>query len=252
MKAGWVDVLSDVASVRCDDRRPRQARSRKRGLDGASGTFGVSRTGDRLERDRETRVPPWGSSSCRSGMSGATHDCLAPAVPHDRADGHARARGLPRSCPTRSKRLSPSVTSRPPNGSRTGWTSKGGRSTRGGARDGRPVPRPDRGSERWSSKAPTTISGGRSTSMLERSNPSRARADAPGRRHGAPTDAPEEGRARAPRRALATFDALGAPLWVDKAQRELARIGGRAPSPHWAHPDRGPDRGARRRWAHQP
>ncbi len=32
-------------------------------------------------------------------------------------------------------------------------------------------------------------------------------------------------------RALATFDALGAPLWVDKAQRELARIGGRAPAP---------------------
>jgi ATP/maltotriose-dependent transcriptional regulator MalT len=32
-------------------------------------------------------------------------------------------------------------------------------------------------------------------------------------------------------RALATFDALGAPLWVQKAERELARIGGRAPAP---------------------
>lgn len=32
-------------------------------------------------------------------------------------------------------------------------------------------------------------------------------------------------------RALATFDALGAPLWVDRAERELARIGGRAPAP---------------------
>jgi DNA-binding CsgD family transcriptional regulator len=32
-------------------------------------------------------------------------------------------------------------------------------------------------------------------------------------------------------RALATFNDLGAPLWVDKAERELARIGGRAPAP---------------------
>ena len=32
-------------------------------------------------------------------------------------------------------------------------------------------------------------------------------------------------------RARATFDALGAPLWVEKAERELARIGGRAPAP---------------------
>jgi DNA-binding CsgD family transcriptional regulator len=32
-------------------------------------------------------------------------------------------------------------------------------------------------------------------------------------------------------RALATFNDLGAPLWVEKAERELARIGGRAPAP---------------------
>lgn len=32
-------------------------------------------------------------------------------------------------------------------------------------------------------------------------------------------------------RALATFDALGAPLWSQRAERELARIGGRAPTP---------------------
>jgi DNA-binding CsgD family transcriptional regulator len=32
-------------------------------------------------------------------------------------------------------------------------------------------------------------------------------------------------------RALETFGALGAPLWVEKAERELARIGGRAPAP---------------------
>jgi DNA-binding CsgD family transcriptional regulator len=33
------------------------------------------------------------------------------------------------------------------------------------------------------------------------------------------------------KRALATFEALGAPLWMDKAKRELSRIGGRAPAP---------------------
>jgi DNA-binding CsgD family transcriptional regulator len=32
-------------------------------------------------------------------------------------------------------------------------------------------------------------------------------------------------------RALVTFNDLGAPLWVEKAERELARIGGRAPAP---------------------
>jgi DNA-binding CsgD family transcriptional regulator len=32
-------------------------------------------------------------------------------------------------------------------------------------------------------------------------------------------------------RARATFDDLGAPLWVAKAEKELARIGGRAPAP---------------------
>ena len=31
-------------------------------------------------------------------------------------------------------------------------------------------------------------------------------------------------------RALTTFDDLGAPLWTDRARRELARVGGRAPS----------------------
>ena len=31
-------------------------------------------------------------------------------------------------------------------------------------------------------------------------------------------------------RALTTFDDLGAPLWADRARRELARIGGRAPT----------------------
>jgi DNA-binding CsgD family transcriptional regulator len=31
-------------------------------------------------------------------------------------------------------------------------------------------------------------------------------------------------------RALTTFDELGAPLWADRARRELARIGGRAPT----------------------
>jgi DNA-binding CsgD family transcriptional regulator len=31
-------------------------------------------------------------------------------------------------------------------------------------------------------------------------------------------------------RALTTFDGLGAPLWCERAQRELARIGGRAPT----------------------
>jgi DNA-binding CsgD family transcriptional regulator len=32
-------------------------------------------------------------------------------------------------------------------------------------------------------------------------------------------------------RALATFHDLGAPLWVEKAERELARIGGRPAAP---------------------